>query len=135
MNSGPHWYLLWLIFLILLDLPAFWIGQRSDIMTFFVSFTRIITVALFLWISLPNFQNMWIIKWALIPKRIRPIWSMVMIKLAKLRVPLFINMQLFTYTRFYPILYLLQKSLLWLHFFKYCYQTYRIHGTLRLLYT
>ena len=99
-------------------------------MTVFVSFTRIITVSLFIWISLPNLQNTWINTWALIPERIRSMWSMVMILFAKSRVTLFMNMQLFTDTRFYPILYLLQKSFLWLYSLKYCYQIYRIHGAL-----
>ena len=131
MNSGTHWYLMWLIFVMLLDLPAIWIGQRSNINDgFCLFFTRIITVALFIWISLPNLRNTWIIKWALIPERIRPVWSMVMILFAKSKVPLFMNMQLFTDTRFYPILYLLQKLFLWLYSLKYCYQIYRIHGAL-----
>ena len=99
-------------------------------MTVFVSFTRIITVSLFIWISLLNLQNTWFNTWALIPERIRSMWSMVMILFAKSRVTLFMNMQLFTDTRFYPILYLLQKSFLWLYSLKYCYQIYRIHGAL-----
>ena len=37
------------------------------------------------------------------------------------------RMQLFTDTRFYPILYLLLKSLLWLYFLEYRNQIYRRH--------
>ena len=50
---------------------------------------------------------------ALIPERIKSMWYMVLIWIAKSRVPLFMNMQFFTDNRFYPILYHLQKSLLW----------------------
>ena len=119
-----------LFFLISLDLSTIWIGQNQILMTGFATFTRIITVVLFLWISLLDLQNTWFNTWALIPERIRSMWSMVMILFAKSRVTLFMNMQLFTDTRFYPILYLLQKSFLWLYSLKYCYQIYRIHGAL-----
>ena len=47
-----------LMFLMLLNLPAVWIGQGQTLMTGFASFTRIISVALFLSISLPFIEDM-----------------------------------------------------------------------------
>ena len=52
---------MWLIFLIILDLPAIWIGQRSNIndgfLSDFVSVTKIVALTLFLRILLPTLEH------------------------------------------------------------------------------